>query len=382
MILYLSSATSYTIFDEKFDKGEISGVNPAQRFNYNLIRGLSECAGVTAISALPVNDCDTERIYLEEDGVKYICVGNKKGRLRKLFNGIRLRREVRAALKENRADFIVCDAMNLTASIVVKKAAKKFKIPCAALVTDIPGLMLTRVNIHSALSLKFIKKYDAYILLTEAMNEIVNPRNKPYLVMEGTCVPQNFEHVNKSEKKICLYSGALWRDAGILEMMNGFVLADIGGAELHIYGDGEYREKIEEFCKTHKNVRYKGCISNEAVMEKQREATLLINPRRSDLPFAKYSFPSKTMEYMLSGTPVLTTRLSGIPTEYRQYLYFIEEETEQGFAKAFREVLGKEKEEFERMGEAAKRFVTENKSNIVQSKRIYAFLHELKDKKI
>ena len=374
MIAYFSTATSYKIFDEKYAKGEITGVNPAQRFNYNLIKGLSFQTRVTAISALPVIDRDTERIFLEENGTDYICIANKGGRLRKIVNIARYKREAKRALKREKAEWIVCDAVGLAASWTALYAARKFKIPCAAIVTDIPGLTAGKVGFFEKIARRLIKKYDAYIVLTEAMNELVNPCGKPYLVMEGSCYPSQTPAVAEKGKKIFLYSGALWRGAGLDEMMQGFAAAGIAGAQLHIYGDGEYRPEVERFCAAHDCVQYKGCVPNETATARQREAALLVNPRPSSLPFAKYSFPSKTMEYMLSGTPVLMTRLPGLPKEYEKYLYFVEEETAEGFKKAFEEIAGKDEGELLELGEAAKQFVTKNKSYKAQAEKIYNFL--------
>ena len=59
-------------------------------------------------------------------------------------------------------------------------------------------------------------------------------------------------------------------------------------------------------------------------------ATLLINPRFSNEEYTKYSFPSKNMEYMASGTPILTTKLPGMPKEYYEYIYLFEEESIEG----------------------------------------------------
>ena len=56
-----------------------------------------------------------------------------------------------------------------------------------------------------------------------------------------------------------------------------------------------------------------GCVTNDEIVRLQCEATLLVNPRPSDKEFCKYSFPSKTIEYMASGTPVLMTKLPGVP---------------------------------------------------------------------
>ena len=53
------------------------------------------------------------------------------------------------------------------------------------------------------------------------------------------------------------------------------------------------------------------------------KATLLVNPRPTTEEFTIYSFPSKNMEYMASGTPLLTTKLPGMPEEYHQYVLAI-----------------------------------------------------------
>lgn len=72
---------------------------------------------------------------------------------------------------------------------------------------------------------------------------------------------------------------------------------------------------------------------------RNKKATLLINPRPSNEEFTKYSFPSKNLEYMASGTPLLATDLPGIPAEYKRYEYIIENENIDGIANMFRYVL-------------------------------------------
>ena len=65
----------------------------------------------------------------------------------------------------------------------------------------------------------------------------------------------------------------------------------------------------------------------------------MINPRSTLDDFTKYSFPSKTIEYMYSGTPLLTTRLKGIPNEYFDFVFSAENNTEEFFDAAIREAL-------------------------------------------
>ena len=103
-------------------------------------------------------------------------------------------------------------------------------------------------------------------------------------------------------------------------------------------------------------------------------AAVLINPRPSDEEYVRYSFPSKTMEYMSTGTPVLTTALPCIPEEYRPYLYFIQEETPGGIATALRQVLSRSDEELFEKGCRARRFVLEQRNNVVQAAKVLDML--------
>ena len=86
------------------------------------------------------------------------------------------------------------------------------------------------------------------------------------------------------------------------------------------------------------------------------------------------------MEYMASGTPVLTTKLPGMPEEYNDYVYLLEEETEEGVAEALRDILARPKEELHQKGLAAKKFVMEEKNNCVQAKKVLEMVEREKIK--
>ena len=106
-------------------------------------------------------------------------------------------------------------------------------------------------------------------------------------------------------------------------------------------------------------------------------ATLLVNVRDSGEQYTRYSFPSKTMEYMSSGTPLLTTRLSGIPDEYFDYVYALDDESEEGLKKTLDSILSKTPQELDQKGKSAKNFVKNNKNYVVQAERIYNLLRRL-----
>ena len=114
---------------------------------------------------------------------------------------------------------------------------------------------------------------------------------------------------------------------------------------------------------------------NQEIVKEEVKATLLINPRPTNQEFVKYSFPSKNMEYLVSGTPLLTTRLPGMPMEYYPYIYTIDAETDEGLCKTLRVLLSKSKQELHENGKRAKMFVLENKNENIQGKKIVLLLN-------
>ena len=80
------------------------------------------------------------------------------------------------------------------------------------------------------------------------------------------------------------------------------------------------------------------------------------------------------MEYMASGTPVLTTVLPGMPKEYHPYVYLLEEETADGIAERLTEVLSNSDEALFQKGKEARSFVLEQKNNVIQARKILEML--------
>ena len=115
-------------------------------------------------------------------------------------------------------------------------------------------------------------------------------------------------------------------------------------------------------------------LLNTEIVKKEQEATLLVNPRPTGEEYVKYSFPSKTMEYMASGTPVLTTVLPGMPKEYHSYVYLLEDETADGITQKLKEVLANSDETLFRKGMEARKFVLEQKNNVIQASKILDML--------
>lgn len=223
--------------------------------------------------------------------------------------------------------------------------------------------------------------FDGYILLTEYMNSQVNNKNKPHLVMEGMVDIDKNEMIMKEngsgKKKVILYTGTLNREYGFSTLIEGFKMLNMPNVELWFCGQGNYQNEIELASNDFEQIRYFGMLSHSEVSQLQIQADFLINPRPTNSEYTKYSFPSKTLEYMLMKTPVISTRLKGIPHEYDDFLIYIENETAQGYCDELRSILEDDYVQYTEKALKGKRFVVENKDAKVQSKRILGFIEKL-----
>ena len=207
------------------------------------------------------------------------------------------------------------------------------------------------------------------------------------MVLEGhaDCFLKSVDDAERYEykkgKKVVIYAGSIQKLYGIQNLVEGFIKADIENAELQIFGDGDYREELESVAEKHPSVKYMGIKPNAEIVKAEQRAALLVNPRPVAPEYTKYSFPSKNMEYMASGTPVLTTELPGMPKEYYPYIFTIKNDNADGIATALKDVFALNVSARYLKGQSAREFVVREKSNVVQAKKILEFLRkEIKGK--
>lgn len=360
---------------------------PAYKFNHLLIKGLKKNNVDLHIPVLnmvskahhEVMNTDLPKRMIEED-IVYDVIPFYNSKIRFYFS---LADYIRKTAS-NEETIIVCDALVRNSSIVSLLLALKKNIKTVGIITDLPhflvnGKNVTKDKISSYLGLTVMRKFDYYVLLTEEMNKIVNKKNKPYTVIEGVVdLTADKTCVAKNDKKICFYAGAISKKYGIELLVKAFLKADFENSELHIYGAGDFAEELKKIQREHSNIKYFGIVSNDEILKLEKQATLLVNPRPCEnAEFTKYSFPSKNLEYMLSGTPLITTKLPGMPKEYYPHVYLIEEETEEYLAEMLKKILSLNADELEKKGKEAQRFVLENKNNVLQTKKI---INMVKDK--
>lgn len=230
-----------------------------------------------------------------------------------------------------------------------------------------------QVNLHKKKIYSSYEAVDKYILLSEQMKDRIPNCKDNYIVVEGIYT-HNGDIPNVDKQNIVFYSGTLETYVNVVEMVEAFKKIEHDDYKLVICGQGPQLNYVKEAAEKNPNIVFLGLISRKEVLEWQRRSQLLINPRQPS-EITKYSFPSKTMEYFASGTPVLMYRLQGIPNEYYSYCYTIEGSSVDEFKECLNNVLSIEVQERNTLGNKAKEFILSEKTSCLQVKKILEFLH-------
>ena len=278
----------------------------------------------------------------------------------------------------DKESFVICDGLSYLTSKAAVLACKLKRLKSVVIITDLPEFLVGRDNPAVQRYKKLFDQFSGYVLLTEQMAVKLGYQDKPYVVIEGQVDSLEKREVleeKQYDKKIVMYAGIVRKLYGLKILVEGFIKADLPDYELHIYGNGDYADEIDEISK-HNNVKHFPSQPNTTIVEKEKRAFLLVNPRPTNEEYTKYSFPSKNMEYMVSGTAVLTTNLPGMPSEYKQYVYLIEEDTEEGICTAFKKIAKLNETEVIEKGKEARDFVLSNKNNKIQTGKILRMVNE------
>ena len=239
---------------------------------------------------------------------------------------------------------------------------------------------LKKIDMRSLWSL--YNDVDGFVVLTEYMKEKLPIKSKPYEIIEGIFNPQDQPVLELSSRKSIFYSGTLAKRYGVMTLVNSFIKADLKDYVLEICGMGDSKDEIIKLASLYPNIHYYGQLPREKVLQIQRAATLLVNPRTPEGEFTKYSFPSKVMEYLASGVPTLMYKLPGIPDEYYDYCYCITELGEDALVNQLKMIINKPPTELKQLGEKAQEFILNEKNPISQCSKISTLINEVLDNSV
>ena len=389
--------------DENIRKSKKPNTVSGHKYQENLLRGLldNECE-VTVINTPRIRKYpDYKKILIKADAF-YLdknVIGKNIGFIN-LFvinyitQYIHICRELEKTINKFKKEKVVLLVFNsyLIQSLAMLKVKRKYKniILCDS-IGDIHGkygITVKRIGIKGKiitwieeLQDKIAVKFDAFVLHTKPMAEALHITNKPFCLMECpykiSFLKETIEDKEK-DRKVIMYAGTLQEDYGLWHLIHAFLLICDDKYFLQIAGSGDMAEEIKQLSEKNDRIQYLGFISPAEVSEYQQRADILVNPRTSAYEFVKYSFPSKIMEYLASGTPYVGHRLPCIPSEYDLYIQYPKDESDEALMEKIVEICELSLEERKAIGEKARNFIIEEKNHKVMCKKIVHMLEGVK----
>lgn len=335
----------FFITEGKRSSIDILDKNPSrQTYNYHskLVKLLSKVSSLRLISTYPVSDypiCSQKVFGYERENV---CIDSKvvenqyipfintpllKLLTRFVFSTISLFKEC----LRRKPDYIAVYSVHMPFMLSSILMSKLFGIKTLAIWTDPPAVQHLSDNkikrylrgVEKKISRKLMSKFDKLIVITKSLAEDYCV-GKPYLVIDSIHDSTSLDKFDSCEKNsmdndLFTYTGTISRNYGLDLMIETFSSMP-NTASLHLYGSGPDVKYLTSKIDGIINIEYKGLIDINDVKKVQSSSDFLINIRNNSDDFTKYSFPSKITEYLLSGTPVISSVLPGIPKEYYEFI--------------------------------------------------------------
>lgn len=183
-------------------------------------------------------------------------------------------------------------------------------------------------NLYFKISILLLNCNDAFLLFNKQAVEELNIK-KPFLITKPGLQINNLKdkkYHRKNKKFVLLYTGTLIKYNGISELLEAFSKIDNDIFHLRIFGNGPLKDEVIEYSNNDDRIFYGGVVESGELRGEYDRADLLINLRDPNHYVSKYSFPSKLIEYISFGKPILTTDLN-FDVELADGLYIVKKLT-------------------------------------------------------
>lgn len=366
---------------------------PAHSFQTALLKGLNKPFPQTrVISAAPVSAFPKiKKWYFRKEAFSHrgdniandVYVGLLNFPLIALLSRfIRVRSEIKKSIKKDEKNIILSYGLHTPFLLAVLSMKKHVDKTCI-IVPDLPQFMTGKSNplyrfakaIDRCIINYCIKRMDSFVLLSPHMAELLPINGKQTVVVDGIYggTPENILITAKEKYKTILYIGKAEERTGIYDLIEAFKQIDNPEYRLWIrmYGDKkEYLDYARECIKNDTRISLLPPMPRTELLQIERKATVLVNPIRPTQKFTRYFFPSKTMEYLASGTPTIMYRLDCLSDEYDKYIHFIPKMSIESLRDTIVSVCNQSDEERSKFGKAAEKFITEKRNSDVQAAKI------------
>jgi glycosyltransferase involved in cell wall biosynthesis len=289
-----------------------------------------------------------------------------------------------ARRNRGRERILLCYNLNAPPGWPLYWAAKTTDVKIVTLLQDIntPGeivadTFLRRLEFRSQTAL--LPKLSGLMVASPHMQEDFAPGSH-YLVLAGGVPESYLDSFPEPEKPSSglfeiVSAGALTSLNGIDLLLKAMSLVKNPSIRLTIAGKGPLEEAVRAAAAHDDRIRFAGLIPHEAVRDLYLGASMIVNLRDTSALGQRYVFPSKLIEAMSTGRPVLSTRVNG-SGEFAEHLFMLDDETPEGLAVAIDCLATQPWETLAARGRAAQSYVRSCRTWESHGGRMMTYLRE------
>ena len=381
-ILIFSNAMKEQDFALYQEQAKIKPNPSNQNFYYKLIKALAINNNVSVVSHRPLVKGMFRKNYLEGDTVsdgkiKFYYTTN---RCDKAFKLLKEKSVIVKTAKQAIDDFmsddfiIITDTLRLNLLKAAKKVAKLYETKIIGMLTDNP------FNLSSGSP--FVKKYlveqasnlDGYLSLTNGLVEVYNS-SAPSYVFEGL-VCEESEGKKDPIFNYFYFGGSLYERYGVKTLVDAFHKSNVK-YKLVLAGSGPLAEYIEQMAEDDYRILYLSQLSKEKNIAYMRNSIANINPRPLDPKMDNESVPSKLLEYLSIGTPVISTKFPKLFSTFKDDITWIEGNSVEDMKYTLEHYEVPNQEQYLKKAATARRKVFEFYGLNIQAESIGHFLAEV-----
>ena len=382
-ILIFSSAMKESDFSSYQDVAKYKPNPSNQNFYYKLIKALSLKNNVSVVSHRPfvkgmfkrvpvlysdtVIDGNVKFYYTYERGDKFYKAFSEKSSIIKT---------AKQAINDFVSDdfIIITDTLRFNLLRAAKKISNLYKVKIVGMLTDNPFNLSSGSNFVKKALKNSASSLDGYLSLTDGLVHAFN-KDIPSYVFEGL-VSEEKEGKKDPIFNYFYFGGSCYEKYGVKTLVDAFHKSNIK-SKLVIAGNGPLDKYIEKVAEEDYRILYLSQISKEKNIAYMRNSIANINPRPLNPETDSQSVPSKLLEYLSIGTPVISTKYPKFYALFKDDVVWIDNNDVESMKATLESYIVENQDYYIKKAATARRKVFEFYGLNVQADSISHFLAEI-----
>jgi glycosyltransferase involved in cell wall biosynthesis len=177
-----------------------------------------------------------------------------------------------------------------------------------------------------------------------------------------------------SREFVIVAAGQLSELNGIPLLLEAFSRLGDDRFRLRIAGAGALEPEVRAAAARDPRIEFLGRLPFDRLLETYASADVLLNLRITRSLNTKYFFPSKMMEYLVSGIPVISTCTGHVEEEFGAFTFLLREETPEALVELLERIAALEPADRRAQAARARAYMAANKTWQAQTQKLAAYI--------